>query len=543
MRPDRVNILLVDDQPAKLLSYEAILAPLGENLIQASSGNEALERLLKTDIAVVLMDVSMPDLDGFELASMIHEHPRHRRAAIIFVSAIHVTDIDRLRGYEVGGVDYVSVPIEPDLLRARVSVFADLYRKTQQLEQLNAELERRVEERTAALEASTGRLRESEEMLRETDRRKDEFLAMLAHELRNPLAPIRNSVEYLRLKERDPELDWSYDVIDRQVDHLTRLVDDLLDVSRITRGKLEIRRKRVDLSEILRGALETIQPQITRKGQRLHVSIPPGPVELHADAVRMCQVLLNLLDNAVKFTPDGGTIWLTVEREDGHLRICVRDQGKGLEPEELPQLFQMFYQSRHTKTLSVGGLGIGLALVRRLVEMHGGKVEASSPGLGMGSEFAIRLPFAEDRLEAGASRDIAAEDATGPASRRILVVDDNRDSAESLTLLLRLAGHEVMAVHDGLAAVETVDSWNAEIVLLDIGLPEMDGYEVASTLRQRPDGKRFTLIAVTGWGQDADRRRSREAGFDAHLTKPVETTTLQKLLAAIPAADAAVSRP
>ena len=543
MRPDRVNILLVDDQPAKLLSYEAILAPLGENLIQASSGNEALERLLKTDIAVVLMDVSMPDLDGFELASMIHEHPRHRRAAIIFVSAIHVTDIDRLRGYEVGGVDYVSVPIEPDLLRARVSVFADLYRKTQQLEQLNAELERRVEERTAALEASTGRLRESEEMLRETDRRKDEFLAMLAHELRNPLAPIRNSVEYLRLKERDPELDWSYDVIDRQVDHLTRLVDDLLDVSRITRGKLEIRRRRVDLSEILRGALETIQPQITRKGQRLHVSIPPGPVELHADAVRMTQVLLNLLDNAVKFTPDGGTIWLTVEREDGHLRIRVRDQGKGLEPEELPQLFQMFYQSRHTKTLSVGGLGIGLALVRRLVEMHGGTVEASSPGLGMGSEFAIRLPFAEDRLEAGASRDIAAEDATGPASRRILVVDDNRDSAESLTLLLRLAGHEVMAVHDGLAAVETVDSWNAEIVLLDIGLPEMDGYEVASTLRQRPDGKRFTLIAVTGWGQDADRRRSREAGFDAHLTKPVETTTLQKLLAAIPAADAAVSRP
>ncbi|HEU5311231.1 MAG TPA: response regulator [Candidatus Eisenbacteria bacterium] len=543
MRPDRVNILLVDDQPAKLLSYEAILAPLGENLIQASSGNEALERLLKTDIAVVLMDVSMPDLDGFELASMIHEHPRHRRAAIIFVSAIHVTDIDRLRGYEVGGVDYVSVPIEPDLLRARVSVFADLYRKTQQLEQLNAELERRVEERTAALEASTGRLRESEEMLRETDRRKDEFLAMLAHELRNPLAPIRNSVEYLRLKERDPELDWSYDVIDRQVDHLTRLVDDLLDVSRITRGKLEIRRKRVDLSEILRGALETIQPQITRKGQRLHVSIPPGPVELHADAVRMTQVLLNLLDNAVKFTPDGGTIWLTVEREDGHLRIRVRDQGKGLEPEDLPQLFQMFYQSRHTKSLSVGGLGIGLALVRRLVEMHGGTVEAASEGLGMGSEFAIRLPYADDRLEAGASRDIASEDATRPASRRILVVDDNRDSAESLALLLRLAGHEVIAVHDGLAAVETADSWNAEIVLLDIGLPEMDGYEVASTLRQRPDGKRFTLIAVTGWGQDADRRRSREAGFDAHLTKPVETTTLQKLLAAIPAADAAMSGP
>jgi signal transduction histidine kinase/ActR/RegA family two-component response regulator len=545
MRPDPVNILLVDDQHSKLLSYEAILGPLGENLIQASSGNEALERLLRTDIAVVLMDVSMPDLDGFELAAMIHEHPRHRRTAIIFVSAIHVTDMDRLRGYEVGGVDYVSVPIVPELLRARVSVFADLYRKTQQLEKLNAELERRVDERTAALEASADRLRLSEEMLRETDRRKDEFLAMLAHELRNPLAPIRNSVEYLRLRERgEPELEWSYDVIDRQVDHLTRLVDDLLDVSRITRGKLEIRRKRVDLSEILKMALETIQPQITRKSQRLHVSLPPGPVPLQADTVRMTQVVLNLLDNAMKFTPEEGSIWLTVEREEeDRLAIRVRDQGRGLEPEDLPQLFQMFYQSRHTRGLSIGGLGIGLALVRRLVEMHGGTVEARSDGLGTGSEFVIRLPTAEKRADAGGAGPGAPATASDQPARRILVVDDNRDSAESLALLLRISGHEVLAVHDGLAAVEAVDSWGAEIVLLDIGLPELDGYEVATRIRQRPDSKRIVLIAVTGWGQDSDRRRSREAGFDAHLTKPIENATLQKLLAAVPSAAAAIAGP
>ena len=540
MRPDPVNILLVDDQHAKLLSYEAILEPLGENLIQASSGTEALERLLKTDVAVVLMDVSMPDLDGFELASMIHDHPRHRRTAIIFVSAIHVTDMDRLRGYEVGGVDYVSVPIVPDLLRARVSIFADLYRKTQLLEKLNAELERRVEERTAALAASTARLRESEEMLRETDRRKDEFLAMLAHELRNPLSPIRNSVEYLRLKERDPELDWSYDVIDRQVDHLTRLVDDLLDVSRITRGRLEIRKKRVELAEILRGALETIQAPITRKGVRLHVSVPPGPVTLHADLVRMTQVLLNLLDNAVKFTPEGGAIWLTAQRDEGQLVLRVRDEGRGLEPEEMPELFQMFYQSHHTKSLSLGGLGIGLALVRRLVEMHGGTVEASSPGPGLGSEFVIRLP-AQDDLDTGAAPSDTAADAPARTSRRILVVDDNRDSAESLALLLRLSGHEVMAVHDGLAAVEAAESWAAEIVLLDIGLPDLDGYEVATRIRQRSDGRRVTLIAVTGWGQDSDRRRSREAGFDAHLTKPVEAAVLEKLLAAAPPPGVTVS--
>ena len=543
MRPDPVNILLVDDQPAKRLSYEAILEPLGENLIQAGSGTEALERLLKTDIAVVLMDVSMPDLDGFELASMIHDHPRHRRTAIIFVSAIHVTDIDRMRGYEVGGVDYVSVPIVPELLRARVSVFADLYRKTQQLQKLNEELERRVEARTAELEASTSKLRESEEMLRETDRRKDEFLAMLAHELRNPLAPIRNSVEYLRLKERDPELDWSYDVIDRQVDHLTRLVDDLLDVSRITRGRLEIRKKRVELPEILRGALETIQNQINRKGVRLHVSLPPEPVSLDADPVRMTQVVLNLLDNAVKFTPEGSSIWLTAEREEGLLVLRVRDQGRGLEPDELPELFQMFYQSRQTRSLSIGGLGIGLALVRRLVELHGGTVEATSPGPGLGSEFVIRVPYVEERVDVGAAPSEGSSEASPSGSRRILVVDDNRDSAESLALLLRLTGHEVMAVHDGLAAIEAADSFGAEIVLLDIGLPEMDGYEVAKRIRQRTNGKRVTLIAVTGWGQEGDRRRSREAGFDAHLTKPVEASILEKLLAAVPSGDLATSLP
>src|SRR6185503_12105477 len=331
MRPDPVNILLVDDQHAKLLSYEAILEPLGENLIQASSGTEALERLLKTDIAVVLMDVSMPDLDGFELASMIHDHPRHRRTAIIFVSAIHVTDMDRLRGYEVGGVDYVSVPIVPDLLRARVSIFADLYRKTQLLEKLNAELERRVEERTAALGASTARLRESEEMLRETDRRKDEFLAMLAHELRNPLSPIRNSVEYLRLRaEADPSVRWSHDVIDRQIDHLTRLVDDLLDVSRITRGRLEIRRTRSDLADILRGAVDTIQASIQERGQRLHVSLPSEPTWVNADVVRMTQIFLNLLDNASKFTPEGGSIWLSSERVEGHAVVRLRDTGAGI---------------------------------------------------------------------------------------------------------------------------------------------------------------------------------------------------------------------
>jgi signal transduction histidine kinase len=528
-----VNILMVDDQPAKLLSYEAILDPLGENLIKASSGTEALEKLLRTDIAVVLIDVHMPDLDGFELAQMIHQHPRHQRAAIIFVSAVHMTDIDRVRGYEVGGVDYVSVPIVPEILRARVSVFADLYRKTQELEQLNAELERRVTERTSELEASTERLRESEDALRETDKRKDEFLAMLAHELRNPLAPIRNAVEYLRMRaEADPSVRWSHDVIDRQIDHLTRLVDDLLDVSRITRGRLEIRRARSDLADILRGAVDTIQSSIQERGQRLHVSLPSEPTWVNADVVRMTQIFLNLLDNASKFTPEGGSIWLSSERVEGHAVVRLRDTGAGITAEELPQLFQMFYQIRRSSGVQ-GGLGIGLALVRRLVELHGGTVEASSEGHERGAEFVVRLPEVAEMPAADSNGTPKAEAGT-PAARRVLVVDDNVDSAESLAMLLRLGGHEIETAYDGLQAVEAAERFKPDLVLLDIGLPGIDGYDAAARIREGCDGRELVLVAITGWGQEEDRRRSREAGFDAHLTKPVDMAALSRLLAELP---------
>jgi signal transduction histidine kinase/ActR/RegA family two-component response regulator len=479
----------------------------------------------------------MPDLDGFELAQMIHQHPRHQRAAIIFVSAVHMTDIDRLRGYEVGGVDYVSVPIVPEILRARVSVFADLFRKTQELEQLNAELERRVSERTSELEASTERLRESEDALRETDRRKDEFLAMLAHELRNPLAPIRNAVEFLRMRaEADPSVRWSHDVIDRQVDHLTRLVDDLLDVNRITRGRLEIRRERSDLGEILRCAVDTIQAAIQERGQGLHVSLPAEPVWMDADVVRMTQVFLNLLDNASKFTPEGGSIWITAERAEDGAIVRLKDTGAGITPEELPQLFQMFYQIRRSTTGTQGGLGIGLALVRLLVELHGGTVEAMSDGHERGSEFIVRLPALADAAAPGWKEVPEEEAAKAIVVRRVLVVDDNVDSAESLAMLLRLGGHEIETAYDGLQAVESAERFKPDLILLDIGLPRLDGYDAAIRIRERTDGREVVLVAVTGWGQDEDRRRTREAGFDAHLTKPVDMAALGRLLAALPKA-------
>jgi signal transduction histidine kinase len=534
MRPQEpVNILLVDDQPAKLMSYEAILAPLGERLIQASSGREALEHLLRSEIAVVLIDVCMPDIDGFELATMIREHPRHQRTAIIFVSAVLVTDIDRLRGFECGAVDYVGVPVEPEILRARVSVFADLHRKTRQLEALNEELEQRVCERTAELTQAAARLRESETALRERDRRKDEFLAMLAHELRNPLAPIRNVVELLRQRPAGGrEAHWSYEVIDRQLAHLTRLVDDLLDVSRITRGRLGIHREAADLRDIAHAAAESIQPSVAARRLRMDVSVPAAPVPVHADVVRMTQVVLNLLDNACKFTPPEGSIVLAVSHEAESARIAVRDSGNGIAGEELPRLFQMFYQSSGSAAPQ-GGLGIGLALVNRIVEMHGGTVEAKSDGIGRGSEFVVRLPIAELVRGAVAAppRSVGQAAAAAPG-RRILVVDDNEDNAVSLAILLRRLGNQVRTAYDGQAAVEAAHSFGADVVLLDIGLPVMDGYSAARAIRAQPWGKAMTLVAVTGWGQEHDRQLSQEAGFDAHLVKPVDHEALQKLLVA-----------
>lgn len=546
LEKEKVNILLVDDQPAKLLSYEAILEPLGENLILASSGTEALEQLLRNEIAVILVDVCMPDLDGFELASMIRQHPRHQRTAIVFVSAIHLSDIDRLRGYECGAVDYVSVPIVPEILQARVSVFADLYRKTQQLERLNRELESRVAARTSELEASTERLRESEEALRETDRRKDEFLAMLSHELRNPLAPIRNAVEVLGLTSKgDSNLDWCRGVLDRQVGQLTRLVDDLLDVSRITRGKLEIRKEPVDLLEIIRGAVEAVRRQIEGKDQTLRAELGPGQVPLLADPVRVRQIVLNLLDNASKFTPEGGAIvvGVGVDPDATCATIRITDTGLGIPNEEIPRLFQMFHQAHPPLNGAQGGLGIGLALVRLLVELHGGTVEAQSDGPGRGTEFTIRLPIetaGEQNRSAHSEPGFPRRDASA-MKRRILVVDDNEDSAESLARYLRMSGHAVETANDGPSALHAAEQFRPEAILLDIGMPGLDGYAVARKIREEPWGRGILLVALTGWGQAEDRRRSWEAGFDGHLVKPVRPENLDRLLQAAPTTESAIT--
>jgi signal transduction histidine kinase len=371
--------------------------------------------------------------------------------------------------------------------------------------------------------------------LKEADRRKDEFLALLAHELRNPLAPIRNSLHALQLAGADPAVAArARDMMERQVGHLVRLVDDLLDVSRIMRGKVELRREEVELAAVLARAVETARPLVEAGRHDLTVDLPPEPIRLDADAVRLAQVFGNLLANAAKYTEPGGRIRLSVEAHGPEFVVRVRDTGIGIPADMLARVFDPFVQTDAARNKSQGGLGLGLALVKSLVELHGGAVAAHSAGPGLGSEFVVRLPAtgSPDRGPRGADRG-PRPGADARTTRNVLVVDDNRDAADSLGTLLRLKGHGVRVVYDGPAAVAAAAEYPPDLVLLDLGMPGMDGYEVARRLRQMPAFRGRTLAAVTGWGQEADRRRTREAGFDHHLVKPIDPAELSALLAGL----------
>ena len=379
----------------------------------------------------------------------------------------------------------------------------------------------------AVIEDVTER-KHAEEDLLEADRRKDEFLAVLAHELRNPLAPVRNSLHVLRMGGHDPGISRIVDMMERQVRHMVRLVDDLLEVSRISRGKIELKRERVDLGAVLRSAVETSRPLFEASRHELTVDAPED-IWLEADAMRLSQVFANLLNNAAKYTPAGGEISVHVEVQDGFATICVKDNGEGIPADMLPRVFNMVTQVS-TGTRAQGGLGIGLTLARTLVHLHGGTIEAASEGSGKGCEFKVRLPIAEARDTIKAPAEVAPG-AQVLDRQRVLVVDDNHDAADSLGMLLRLLGAEVSVVHDGRSALEAMTTFKPAVVLLDLGMPHMDGLEVARRIREDPRMSGATIVALTGWGQREDRRRTGEAGFDYHLVKPADLTALQSILA------------
>jgi PAS domain S-box-containing protein len=372
-----------------------------------------------------------------------------------------------------------------------------------------------------------------QERLREADSRKDEFLAMLAHELRNPLAPIRNCIYLLgALGGGDPSRVRVLEIMERQVNQMVRLVGDLLEVSRITRGKIELRKERIDLATVLKSAVETSQPLIDAAHHTLKVDMPPGLMFLDADPVRLGQVIANLLNNSAKYTEDGGRIWLSAKREGQEAVVSVRDTGLGISPQMLPRVFNVFTQATQTLSSSQGGLGIGLTLAKHLTQLHGGRIEGCSEGIGKGSEFIVRLPLAEECGPTSQREQKESQSAvsSGLSHQRILIVDDNRDAADSLAEVLQHLGAKTLVVYDGHAALQAVEAFPPSIVLLDLGMPGMDGYAVAARLRQDVNAREAILIAVSGWGQEEDQRRSHAAGIDYHLVKPVEAAALEALL-------------
>jgi signal transduction histidine kinase/DNA-binding response OmpR family regulator len=704
---EKADILIVDDLPEKLLVFQTVLESLDQNLVLVHSGADALRQVLQREFAVILLDVNMPGIDGFETAALIRQHRRGAHTPIIFITS-YADEMQTARGYSLGAVDYILSPVVPEVLRSKVSVFVSLYLMQRQVQRqadaraavMAAQAARRVAEendrrsaflahasralsgslevpvamdqliallvpeiaplavvlltdpelgddalilaaagpgglqvarapqaqltagvRTALLDAvdagarramapadlqqlgaasfglrmadanvpalrsaaavpliaggrtlgailaafgaepqrsgdaQAGMLDEvaaraatafenarlyrilqheilerqaAQEELQLADQRKDEFLAMMSHELRNPLAPIHTAVEVIRrIAAPDPKINWALDIVSRQLRQMTRLIEELLDVVRISQGKIVLKREPMDLNAAIAHSVETVQPSIDGRRQRLHLTMTDRPVWLHGDAARLTQVIANLLHNASKYSPEETEITLASQVENGTAVISVRDQGIGIDPELRPRIFDLFAQGKRGLDRAQGGLGVGLTLARRLTEMHGGRIEALSEGRDRGSEFRVYLPCLAMVGEAASSAPVpAARPAPGPGALRILVVDDNRDAAEGTAAVLEMEGHEVRMAADGEAALAAASDFRPDVVVLDIGLPLLDGYEVAHRLRRAPATQSVFLIALTGYGQKEDRQAAQDAGFDRHFVKPADPAAL-----------------
>jgi len=553
-----VNILLVDDQPAKLLSYETILAELGENLVRANSGNEALAALLRSEFAVVLVDVCMPELDGFELAAMIRQHPRLSKTAIILVSGIFVEDAHRMRGYHSGAVDYVSVPIIPEILRAKVSVFADRFRKTEELERLNRDLEERVALRTREIEASAAELRRSEEQLRlalqraeqartdaeQANRLKDQFLAVLSHELRSPLSAILGWAEILKSGRVDAAArERAVETIRRNARLQSRIISDVLDVSSILAGKLSLRLEAIELRGVISAALDSVRPAAEVKEVRLSVESARELPVISGDAVRLQQVVWNVLSNAIDFAPQGGNVELRVEHSATSVTITISDDGPGIRPDFLPFIFDRFRQEDSSSTRPHRGLGLGLAIVEHLVALHGGSVTAANRTDRSGAVFAITLRTGSagarpldtaDREPRTPGRDTGwIEAAPSLAGVRVLIVDDARDSREIAAELLRRCGAETAVADSVEEALGLVAGERPDLVLADIEMPVEDGYDLLKRIRKLPEdaGGSTPVAAVTAYASDQDRAKALASGFTTYLSKPFDPMDLVTLAA------------
>ena len=511
---ERVNIMIVDDLPENQLVYQSILEESGQNLFMANSGEEALKLILKHEFAVILLDVNMPGMNGFEIASLIRSRKKSAHTPIIFLTAF--TDEMRMaQGYASGAVDYLPTPVVPAILQAKVRVFIELSQMRRQ----------------AALQAEEHARRKAAE---EADRRKDEFLGMLAHELRNPLSPILNAAHLLRrIASDEPRLKELGDIVDRQVKHMARLIDDLLDATRLAHGKVLLIKERCDLAKIVRQTAEDYSSIFEAGGLKLEICRPTTPFWVEGDPVRLAQVVGNLLHNAHKFTDAGGRIVvsLEVEKDDNVAVITVSDTGIGIEPKMLPYVFDVFRQAEQGLDRSRGGLGLGLALVKGLVELHGGEVSVASEGPGKGTAFTIHLPL--ELIITAALPSASSEPLPEGIKYRILLIEDNQLTAESTQLLLSFDGYDVRTASSGMAGLEIARDFHPQVILCDIGLPGMDGYQFVRLLRQDTELSSSYAIALTGYGREEDQRQAHEAGFDHHMTKPIDYNDLRHKLATL----------
>jgi signal transduction histidine kinase len=577
------QLLLVDDDPRNLLAIEAALDGVAD-IVRAHSGEEALRHLLERDFALVLLDVQLPRMDGFETAALIRNRPRSRYTPIIFITAFDRNDQEVLKAYTLGAVDFLFKPIVPAMLRAKASVFVELQQERarvalqaeklrdheqreharilseerrrweeaglrQQMDEerrISEELARKTEELTrliVELEQAHRQLGQANTELSQANERKDQFLAVLSHELRNPLVPLVHGIELMRLHlERGgnkPESAlWRIQAsMYRQAATLRRLVDDLLDISRIDRGQIELRKEVVEVNGIVLEAIASVRPLLEEQQQDLSFEPLQEPAWIEADPVRIAQILANVLTNASRYTPARGRIQIRCARRDAELSIAISDNGSGIAPEMLPRIFDMFVQEhRHNGK----GLGLGLTLSRMLVEKHGGRIEAHSEGIGRGSTFTIALTLApgphavaERVLESALPAD---ECATSARTYSVVVIEDHPDVRESLRELLSFWGHRVEEAEDGEAGLEAIVRVRPDIAFVDIGMPKLDGYSVARRVRQMLPGDQMRLIALTGFGQKADLERTRAAGFDGHLVKPATPQALRQAFTDLEAA-------
>jgi len=516
---EKVSILVVDDRADKLLTYEVMLAELNQNIVCVRSGKEALRRLLKEDFAAILLDVNMPGMDGFETAALIRQRQRCETTPIIFVSAINDTVNHISRGYSLGAVDYIVTPVVPDILRAKIAVFVDLFKKTEQIRRQAEERESLIREQAVAEHARAEAERASEA--------KDRFLAMLSHELRTPLTPVLASVFMLEREQNIPEImHESLQLIRRNVELEARLIDDLLDLTRISKGKVQLSFEIVNAHTLLRNALEICQSEIEQKKLELRTELAAKKVHLQADPARLQQIFWNLIKNAVKFTPDGGKLSIRTTNNDGQFQVEVEDSGCGIDREVLPRIFHAFEQAGRSR---LGGLGLGLAISKALVEAHHGSINAESQGRDRGAKFSALFPVCE--------KNASPQTADAPPSTekrksvRLLLVEDHEDTNRSLTRMLRRRGYEVYPACDVRSALDIAISKPFDVLVSDIGLPDGSGFDLLKALRAKGD---VFGIALSGYGMEEDIRRSGAAGFSHHLVKPVDLTKLDSIIQEAP---------